>query len=695
MVKKVFITLLFIFMIGIFTGVGVLSGMLGATPDISTIEIKPQGFRTVVYDQGGNEINAFYTTNSNRIYIEYKDIPKQMVNAFVAVEDERFWKHNGIDYKGITRAIVKDILKGSMAEGASTITQQLVKNQVYDVGMKERTTFQKIERKVQEQRLAQELEQVYSKKELLEFYLNTIYLGQGVNGIEAAANIYFDKSAGELSVSEIACIAGITKNPYLYDPVTFPENNSKRRGIVLSKMLSLGYINQAEYDKAIAFNAYAKIKELHNQREEESRINSYYTDNLLRQLCKDFMEYYDISESEAYEKIYTGGYSVYSVQDNSIQKIVDSTINEESYYPNISVVSLDYRLTLLDPNGEEAIFYGIDDMLDYYRRIKGNPNYNNLYPTEESARIAANAYRDALIEDTGMTLISEEFIPTVQPQASFVVMDQKTGYVKAVEGGRGEKTDNLGFDRASDGIRQPGYTFNVLAAYLPYMDTTGKRLSPDDKSGTLNEAIKEASASCAMRTISEVTPDVAYEYLLKEGFTTLVEKETSGGEVFSDIRPETAVGGLTYGVTNMEITAAYAGIANQGNYIKPVFYSKVLDHDGNVIIDNTDVKDRSHRICKRKTAEALVEAMEGVVNSGAGRKAKMTTGIKCAGNTCAESSDYDLWFCGMTPYYTASVWVGFDLYMPVDMDNYEIMWRDVMDQIALVEGQSRDADWNR
>lgn len=697
-------------------GFGMMKGILDDAPDVSQISIKPKGFKTVIYDQKGNEKNTLSTINSNRVYVYYDDIPQQVVDAFVSIEDERFWKHNGIDMRGIFRALYKDVVKGNMAEGASTITQQLIKNQVFNVGMNETTKLQKIERKVQEQYLAIELEKLYTKEQLMEYYLNTIYLGQGVNGIEAAADRYFDKHIQDLKLSEICVIAGITKNPYSFDPVVYPEKNNYRREDVLDKMLELGYIDKGEYNSALYDPVYDRIQKIKKQNDDNFEFNSYYTDDLMRALCKDFMEMYDMTEAQAYDEIYTGGYSVYSVQDYDIQAIVDETINDPVYYPQTTSVALNYKLTLLDDDGITTYNYDTNTLLTYYRKLTENSKYNNIYPSPEDARAAANTYKEAMLDQTGATFLNEEFKTAIQPQASFTVIDQRTGYVKAVGGGRGEKTENLGFDRATNAKRQPGSTFKVLAAFLPYIDTEGGLCSCfEDKpyafaNGTpvrnwyggywgpnsLRNAICQSMNIIAVQAITAVTPAVSFEYLLNEGFTTLVDKEIGvNGEIYSDIQQATALGGLTYGVTNLEITAAYAGIANMGEYVKPVFYSKVYDHDGNIVIDNTEPKLRSHRMCKETTAYQLIEGMKDVVNSGTGTRARMTSGVKCAGKTGTTSNSYDLWFCGMTPYYTASVWFGYDSNITINTNDHKFMWRDIMDKISLMENQDTSADWEQ
>lgn len=695
-------------------GFGMMKGILDNSPDISSISIKPKGFKTVIYDQNGNERNTLSTINSNRVYVYYDDIPDQVKNAFISIEDERFWKHNGIDMRGIFRAVVKDVVARDFSEGASTITQQLIKNHVFNVGMDETTKLQSIERKVQEQYLAIDLEKAYTKEQILESYLNTIYLGQGVNGIEAAANRYFDKSVKDLTISEISVIAGITKNPYQYDPVVFPKDNDERRKTVLYKMHELGYITDKEYEQAKNDNVYERIKKVEEKNEENFEYNSFYTDALMNALCEDFVKLYDMSEAEAFDEIYTGGYSVYSVQDYGMQEIVDTVVNDPDYYPESESVALEYKLTLLDRDGETTYNYDTNTLLNYYRNLNEDYTYNNIYNSEEDARIAANNYKEAMINEDHATFVSEELKTTVQPQASFTVIEQSTGYIKAMSGGRGEKRENLGFNRATDALRQPGSTFKVLAAFLPYIDTEGGLGScfMDQEynyengdpvrnwyggyrgPSSLRDAIRDSMNIIAVQTITAVDPHVAYEYLQKQGFTTIVDKEIGAdGDVYSDIQQATALGGLTHGVTNLEITAAYAGIANMGTYIKPVYYSKVYDHDGKVVIDNTNPKSRSHEMCKPTTAYQLIDAMKDVISSGTGTYAQMTTGIQCAGKTGTTSNSYDLWFCGMTPYLTSSVWFGYDSQIEESTNSHKTMWRDINDQIAEKYGHSTEADW--
>lgn len=698
-------------------GFGMIKGILDNAPDVNQINIMPRGFKTVIYDQDGNQMMEISTIDSNRVYVYYDEIPEDFVNAFVAIEDERFWTHNGIDVKGIFRAAFKGLASGNFDEGASTLTQQLIKNHVFNVGLNEVTFMDRLERKIQEQYLALELEQKYTKEQIVEYYLNTIYLGRGVHGIQAASQRYFGKDMTQLTISEIAAIAGITQNPSKYDPVVNPEDSAERRKLVLDKMLELDYITKQEYDTAMADDVYARIEAVYEIQKAEDDINTYYEDAIIDSLVEDFQELYGCTQEEASTMIFTGGYSVYSVQDEDIQEICDNVINNPEYLNDSTKVGLEYKLSILDSDGETEINYMTGHLLLYFREQTGNSKYNNIYANEEAARAAADEFKEAMLNKTDGTFIMEDFKVSPQPQFSFVIMDQHTGYVKAIVGGRGEKTTNRGLNRATDSPRQPGSTFKPLAAYLPYIDTNmGGLASPfkDEeyryKNGgfvynwwgskyrgyvTVREAIAQSMNVIAVKTITAVNEEVAFEYLLDLGFTTVVEQRVeSDGSVYSDITQSAALGGLTDGVTNLEITAAYAAIANGGVYTKPVFYSKVIDHDGNIVIDNTTPTTRI--VMQPTTAWQLIDAMKSVVNSGTGTPCRMRTGVTCAGKTGTTSNNYDLWFCGMSPYYTASIWMGYD--MNVDMGSsvpHKYMWRDIMDEIATLEGQDTSVDFER
>ena len=715
--KIILVGIIAVIIAGAGAGFGMMKGILDNAPDVSNISIVPKGFRSNIYDKDGKVEKEISTIDSNRVYVYYDQIPKDFVNAFVAIEDVRFWTHNGIDVRGIFRAFVNGASSGNFNEGASTLTQQLIKNQVFNVGLDETTFMDKLDRKIQEQYLAIELEKKYTKEEIVEYYLNTIYLGRGVSGIQAASEKYFGKNMDELTVSEIAVIAGITQNPSRYDPVANPDENAKRRKMVLDRMLKYEYITKQQFDQAMADDVYARIDEEHEVQLAESDINTYYQDAILDQLTEDFMNLFNCSKAEAETMIYTGGYSIYSVQDKAIQKICDDVINDPEYLSSSTKVGLSYELTLLSQDKETTYNYSIGHLINYFVDQTGNSKYNNIYANEEAARAAADEFKEAKLEETGGTYVAEKFSVSPQPQFSFTVMDQHTGYVKALVGGRGAKTANRAFNRATMAERQPGSTFKIVAAYAPLIDSgkAGLATSFNDEpyqyasggdvrnaggghSGycTIRKSIASSINVCAVKAITEETPEAAFEYLLKFGYTSLADNEVdkSTGELLTDKTQACALGGLSHGVTNYEMTAAYASIANGGVYNKPALYSKVVDHDGNVIIDNTTPT--SHEVIKPTTAWQLIEAMKSVVTSGTGTPARLQSGMTCAGKTGTTSSNYDLWFCGMTPYYTASIWMGYDSNVDMGGQNtHKYMWKSIMDQIVELEGQDTSKDFDK
>ena len=309
---------------GLCAGVGLYMGVIDTAPDISNIDVSPAGFSTTVYDARGNQTTKLIAENSNRIYVTIDKIPKHLQDAFIAIEDERFRTHNGIDIKGIMRAGVKALTSGDLSQGASTITQQLLKNNVFTSWTSESSKIEKFRRKFQEQYCAVQLEKEMDKDTILENYLNTINLGQGTLGVQAASNRYFGKPASELTISEAAVIAAITQNPTKWNPISHPDNNAIRREEVLRKMRDQGYITPAEYDVAMADDVYSRIQTVNATSGE--KVYSYFVDELTDQVIDDLMELKGYSEGQAYKALYQGGLTIYSTQNKDIQTICDEEI---------------------------------------------------------------------------------------------------------------------------------------------------------------------------------------------------------------------------------------------------------------------------------------------------------------------------------------------------------------------------------
>ena len=697
--KALLICIILAAVVGVAGGGLFIKKIIDDTPHVSASDVKPKGFTTFVYaDDGSTEIERFVSSGSNRVYKSIDEIPKDLQHAFVAIEDERFYKHNGIDLQGIARAAVVGIARGgNFTEGASTLTQQLIKNNVFPNFTKEKTFYDKFQRKIQEQYLALQIEKKMDKSEIIESYLNTINLGQNCLGVQAASQRYFGKDVSDLTLSECAVIAGITQSPSTYDPITHPDNNKVRRNKVLKNMLEQDYISQKQYDEALADDVYARIQTT-NTASQADNTYSYFVDALAQQVIQDLKDQLGYTDTQAYNAVYSGGLSIYSTQNQTMQQICDEEANDDSNYPGLKEYGLDYALTVTRADGSTEN-YGSNNIKNYVKETYGK-DQGLLYSSEDAARAMVEEWK-ATIAREGDTY-DERITITPQPQSSITIMDQKTGQIKAMVGGRGEKASSLGLNRAYQGSkRQPGSTFKILAAYAPALDSCDKTLATtiDDepytlKNGqvlrnankqyggttTLREGIKRSINVVAVKLSDEITQELGYEYCQKFGISTLVKNKTINGKVFDDSTSQTlALGGITEGVYNYEMCAAYATIANGGEYNKPTLYSKVVDHDGNVLLDGTG---ESHTVLKDSTAYLLTSAMEDVVNSGTGTACQLPN-MPVAGKTGTTTSNKDLCFCGFTPYYTCAVWGGYDDNKECDYDtSFRFrLWKGIMSRI--------------
>jgi penicillin-binding protein 1A len=679
LIRVLLICLITFCVIGVCLGIGSIRGIIANAPDVDNVDIMPLGYASFLYDDQGNQLRRLSAPDSNRLPVSIDQIPEDLQHAVVAIEDERFYEHNGIDVKGILRAGWKAITSGSLSEGASTITQQLLKNNVFTDWTSESTWVEKFTRKLQEQYLAVQVEEkINDKSVILENYLNTINLGAGTYGVQAAARQYFNKDVWDLNLSECATLAGITQNPSQYDPIQNPKDNAKRRKSVLKHMLDQGYITQSEYDEALNDDVYTRIKEAQEiTASTQSTVYTYFEDELIDQVINDLMTIKGYTYTQANNLLYSGGLKIYTTQDSSIQAILDEEYADPSNYPDTVQYALDYALTVTTPEGNEVNYS--KEMLELYFQNE-DPSFDLLFDSPEEGQTYVDRYKADILSD-GSTVVAERTNFTPQPQSSMSVIDQHTGYVKALIGGRGEKTASLTLNRATDTTRQPGSTFKIVSTYAPALNEKGVTLAttyedepytyPDgtpvtNASGnyngpmTVRSAIQYSSNIVALRCFEEVTPELGLEYLDNFGFTTLAhgtEADTdANGNVWSDANLATALGGITKGVTNVELCAAYAAIANEGNYIKPIYYTKILDHNDNVLIENTSVE---RSVIKESTAWLLTSAMEDVVNYGTGTACQLEN-MAVAGKTGTTEDYNDLWFAGFTPYYTCVVWSGYD-----------------------------------
>ena len=623
--KFILIFLITIIIGGAVAGGAVLTavmGMWGNTDGIDLDSLTMDSNSNIVYldPNTGEEKNLLtLSSDENRIWVDLDATPKNLQNAFIAIEDERFPIHNGVDIKRTLKATLTYFLdkltgKGGQASlGGSTITQQLIKNITGD-------DEQTISRKISEISKAIDLEKKLSKDQILELYLNCIFLSQNCHGVQTAANLYFDKDVSQLNLAECASIASITQNPALYDPFINPDKNKEKQELVLAKMLSLGYITQEEYDEAVNYPLTFSKDTAATKKEEI--ITSYYVDQVVRDAISRLQEK-GYSESLATKMVYSGGLKIYCAYDPEIQSIV-----EEYYY-----------------------------------------NTNNF--------------------------------PDSSAQSSIVIIDPSDGRVVAMAGGIGEKEASFTLNRAAQSPRQPGSTIKPLAVYAPALDNgtinTSTRVMDKRKSYDgwvprnysytysnsevgLDYALQQSLNTVPVEIMSDMGIQTSFDFMTQKlGFTTLVEAEEINGEIYTDLGyAQLALGGLTHGATNIEMTAAYCIFPNQGVYNKPYTFTEIKNESGETILTGRD-SDTTWEAIKPETAAIMNRYLNSVVTSGTGRGAALSDGTFTAGKTGTTSENFDRWFIGYSPYYVASVWYGYDTPASIEMSSNPCIpvWKNV------------------
>ena len=711
--KAFFVLFLFLAVAGTAIGFGMIKGIIDNAPSVDIMNIQPDRSATTVYDADGNLTDTLVTSGSNRESATYEELPKDLINAFVAIEDSRFWSHDGIDLRSIARA-VHGLISDDYSGGGSTITQQLIKNNVFSGGM-ETSWGARIERKLQEQYLAVQLEKnsgmskEETKKVIITNYLNTINLGYNTLGVKVAARRYFNKEVSDLTLSECAVLASITKNPSRLNPISGAEDNAERRRIVLQYMYEQNYITKDELEEALADDVYDRIQNVNTAAQETNSHYSYFTDELVEQVIDALMKELGYTESQARNLLYAGGLKIYTTQDPKIQAIVDEEINNPDNY-TVAKYSVEYRLSVTHADGSTE-HYSEENLKSYRKNVLGDASFEGLYGSKEAAQADIDQYKTWLLKD-GDQIIGERQNMILQPQASFVLMDQHTGEVKALSGGRGEKTASLTLNRATGIYRQPGSAFKVITAFAPALDACGATLgtvyydapytvgtktfknwwkSSYGFTGysSIRDGIIYSMNIVAVRTLMEtVTPQLGMEYAQKMGITSLTKDDLGAAQ---------ALGGLTKGVSNLEMTAAYASIANSGVYTKPRFFTKILDHDGKVLIDNTP---ETKQVLKDSTAFLLTDAMSdsmksnrkftrsGVSIPSTSTRAALTS-MSAAGKSGTTTGNNDVWFVGFTPYYTAGIWGGCDNNQKLTHGNvnnggtsfHKNIWRNIMNRV--------------
>lgn len=690
---------------GFAIGIGFVRGAIDAAPSLDILDVQPQGYASQIYDADGNLMQTLVMEGSNREEVSFDQLPDDLVNAFIAIEDSRFYEHNGIDLKGILRAAYVGITSGRFSEGASTITQQLIKNNVLQGGY-ETSMADKLRRKIQEQFLAVKLEdQLDSKETILEYYLNTINLGGNCLGVQTAAHRYFGKNVWELTLSECTVLAATTSNPSRYNPLTHPKENAVRRKIVLEKMYEQNFITYDQKNDALDDDVYSRIQTVDNATS-GSTVFSYFTDAVYNQVCDDLQSKLGYSASQAYKLLYSGGLQIYSTMDPSIQAIVDEEINNADNYisstgSRLLEYSLNYALTVCHADGSEST-YTENDLISYFQSGKKQATFANIYASKEDIYRSVREFKASLLI-SGDSVTNETITPILEPQESVVVMNQSNGQVAAISGGRGEKEGSLTLNRALHCHRQPGSASMIISTFAPAIDSCGATLAstyydapyssgnqqvlnwwgnPYLGYNNIRQAITYSMNVIGARCLTSLVSDsTAYDYLELFGLG-----DASGQEISFSLANTNS----SYTVTNEMLTAAFASIANDGIYQKPTYYTKVLDRQGNILLESVPSQTR---IIKSSSAALLTSAMEDVISSDSSyyyQYGITPTGKLCqvdsmtlAGKSGTTTSGSDVWFIGYSPYYTCGIWSGYDdsKVLSTGTEYHKTIWQKIMARI--------------
>lgn len=743
--------------------------ILTTAPEIDPYSIN-SGFEetSLIFDKDKNLLEKVETAEY-RTFVKLNKVPQFLKDAFISIEDERFYEHPGVDPKGILSSLYENFKAGGVVRGASTITQQLIKNTFL-------SNEQTLTRKLKEIYLALNLETKLSKDQILESYLNMISLGQNSYGVQEASRTYFSKNVDEINIAQAALLAGIVKGPNIYQPfyrvsplkfdeatmrkigeteilgekyiLVFNTKSVQRQKVILKKMRELGKINQTEYDEAINFDVVASLKP---SAKKETEITSYATDYVKNQVVEDLMEKYQITKQKAQERLFTGGLRIYSTIDTKVQKdldevnrnfngillgdlkrykaplLVDRNLDKAGnivdkdgnlvYYKKENLLTDDGYLFIpkgefsINANGDLAItssrilaYKKSTDIQDYYtidgsknlltHRVGGLavPDAYYLRQARHSLIIKAEFFEKNdkfyKVNETGNLFINPEYFYNnktglVQPQSATVIMDYKTGHIVAMIGGRDVKGSRI-LNRATDTARQPGSSMKPLAVYLPALDNGFTAASPildipmitaDGKvwpnnvyTGfkgitTLRESLIYSINVSSARTLKKIGIPTSIKYLKKLGiineenpskdnFVQSSENKTHNDENLASL----ALGGMTKGVSPLDMTAAYSAIANDGVYNEPIIYTKVLDKDGNIVLEK-EAKQR--RVVSPQIAYVMKDILRSTAYEHTGKNA-IIKGQASAGKTGTTDYNADFWFVGFTNYYAAATWMGND-----------------------------------
>lgn len=662
-----FICIVLILVFGIYKGISEVERVIQSAPDIDALDISQNGAVTKILDSNDGVISEVSSDLGGQKYVTLKKIPDSLQDAVIATQDERFYDHKGIDVANILRDNAKGIFLENYTEEEKTITQQLLENTVFS-GWPAIYNVNYFERTLQEEYLAFQLEKRVSKQWILESYLNTLSFGDGITGAEAAAERYFGKSVSKLNLSESAVLAATSVDSAKYDPLTKPQNNATERRTVLRLMRQQGFITQKQYQEALADDVYSRIEQVNQSSVDTSlKVTSYFTEKLLTDVADDLQSQLGYTQTQAYNAIYRGGLTIYSTQDSDIQTVCDAQASEPKNMTAGTKVSFLYELTVKNKNGTVSN-YDEKSLLAYYK--KRTPDYSMNYANKKDAEKAISGFKDHVLK-SGYSVVGELVSFIHEPEASITVVDQHNGEVKAMTGGREARVSDQTPNRSVDMLRQPGSAFNVLSTYTGALDSGEYTLASLVGNGiNVRSAISNSDRTAVRNVMKAISPQTAYELLREYGFSSLTGR---------DISNALAYGSVTNGVNNLEMTAAYATIADSGVYIKPHLYTKVVDRDGNVLLDSTMEK---HSVMKASTAYLLTSAMQDAASDGTAKGAKFGD-AEIAGQTGESIDGADMWYAGFSASYTCVVWNGYDDGSSFQKAEYPTsLWKNIMSRIG-------------
>lgn len=813
--KKIIIGILLAILILIAGIAAYAIAVISTAPKIDTSQIYTiLAQSSTLYDDSGKTIDSVYS-GENRKNIKYSQLPKNLINAFVALEDKTFWKHHGFNFVRILGAIKSSVFSGGSVSGTSTLTQQLARNVFLKSSMSEHT----MRRKIIEAWYTVQLEKNLSKKEIITAYLNTVYLGFNSNGVEAASEAYFNKSASKLTLPQCALLASLVQSPTKFAPVELVSSGSKlgsnttilktttmgiyvmndlskdRRLTCLKLMKDQGYVSDAEYQQA----KNTPLKSMLNpQYDTGSAKHGYFTDYVVEQVIKDLQKKNKLTYNEAWEKVYKGGLKIHTTMSTKAQKVVEKEFKNNANFPSPYSIRYDGYGNILDSSGNVALFakknilsgkkfvftsnearVNADGSVTILkdRRVKiytttsnNKTDYSLEFPSmyqfsnghlysisggyinipqeyksmDSSGNIVVSAKyinsdagkqvirvkgNQVIIPKTGFTLNQS----VIQPQSAMTIIENKTGYVKAMVGGR-KTNGKMLYNRAVE-TRQPGSSIKPLAVYSAALEQSaeeakagkphqfhnygidsqgasgwgkyitagstvldektviqGKVWPQNDGGGysgrqTLRTALKHSLNTCAVKIWYQVGLNYSRNMVKKYGISSLDTK----GAVSDNNAAALALGGMTNGVSTLEMANAYTVFPNNGTKTTdPICYTKVEDSNGKTLLTGSS---KRVRVLDKGVAWIMKDIMHGVTTAGGTGVNAAIPGVQVCGKTGTTSNQYDIWFDGYTPSYTASLWIGNDINIKLTSKSSmaAALWGKVMGQIPAAKKGSYKA----